>query len=469
MNFTEYSDKDENDTFIDLNDISTFLYSIGYLTKQKYNNLKRNENSLKNYELILEENTNITVTESSVKYGTLLNELNKIFNTNSSFEEHFIQYKSYTKSNMNFSTYLNYLIILIYIINKYDDIININSLMNLDKEKISIIEIDAINKFQNKTINKELNDLYENLKNKSIYNEKEINPNLILLIFILSLNNTFILTPAEKKIKSIVTNFSIYNKIYFSDTDIGLLLYLENSIFFKIYTSININIENTSNKYNKIFNKIEKIGKKEISTRNKRKSGVFTTEIFDKLKKPFTTRNNLDTNNNNLNKTETGNDINMTEYNSNNNNIKNKINNLNDINHDNNSIMNDMSNIPNLYLFDNENIKFQNNAHITIFMFQNYLKLISFYDLAKYNICLLVNLTIINLHIFREELKAGINNDINKNEIKKNNINEVNDIKEYYSLKNYKNYDFKIFEKINTKSVKNIYLDQISFFTDYDI
>ena len=196
MNFTEYSDKDENDTFIDLNDISTFLYSIGYLTKQKYNNLKRNENSLKNYELILEENTNITVTESSVKYGTLLNELNKIFNTNSSFEEHFIQYKSYTKSNMNFSTYLNYLIILIYIINKYDDIININSLMNLDKEKISIIEIDAINKFQNKTINKELNDLYENLKNKSIYNEKEINPNLILLIFILSLNNTFILTPA---------------------------------------------------------------------------------------------------------------------------------------------------------------------------------------------------------------------------------------------------------------------------------
>ena len=97
MNFTEYSDKDENDKFIDLNDISTFLYSIGYLTKQKYNNLKRNENSLKNYELILEENTNITVTESSVKYGTLLNELNKIFNTNSSFEEHFIQYKSYTK------------------------------------------------------------------------------------------------------------------------------------------------------------------------------------------------------------------------------------------------------------------------------------------------------------------------------------------------------------------------------------
>ena len=469
MNFTEYSDKDENDTFIDLNDISTFLYSIGYLTKQKYNNLKRNENSLKNYELILEENTNITVTESSVKYGTLLNELNKIFNTNSSFEEHFIQYKSYTKSNMNFSTYLNYLIILIYIINKYDDIININSLMNLDKEKISIIEIDAINKFQNKTINKELNDLYENLKNKSIYNEKEINPNLILLIFILSLNNTFILTPAEKKIKNIVTNFNIYNKIYFSDIDIGLLLYLENSIFFKIYTSININIENTSNKYNKIFNKIEKIGKKEISTRNKRKSGVFTTEIFDKLKKPFTTRNNLDTNNNNLNKTEMGNDINMTEYNSNNNNIKNKINNLNDINHDNNSIMNDMSNIPNLYLFDNENIKFQNNAHITIFMFQNYLKLISFYDLAKYNICLLVNLTIINLHIFREELKAGINNDINKNEIKKNNINEVNDIKEYYSLNNYKNYDFKIFEKINTKSVKNIYLDQISFFTDYDI
>ena len=143
MYFTEYGERDEDETLFDLNDISSFLYSIGYLSKQKYNNMKRNENSLKNYELILEENPNITMTDTSVKYGTLLNELNKIFNTNSSFEEHFNQYKSYTKSNITFGIYLNYLIILIYIINKFDGVININSLINLEKEKISILEIDS--------------------------------------------------------------------------------------------------------------------------------------------------------------------------------------------------------------------------------------------------------------------------------------------------------------------------------------
>ena len=145
MNFTEYGDDDENDSSFDLNDISSFLYSIGYINKQKYNKIRKNKNYLKNYEIFFEENHNITVTDTSVKYGTLLTEINKLFNTNSTFEEHFQQYKIYSKSNINFVSYLNHLILLIYIIHKYDDILNVNSLLDLDKQKISIIELDSQN------------------------------------------------------------------------------------------------------------------------------------------------------------------------------------------------------------------------------------------------------------------------------------------------------------------------------------
>ena len=137
---------------IDLNDISSFLYSIGYINKQKYNNMQRNKKSLKNYDIIFEENQNITVTDTSVKYGTLLTEINKLFNTNSSFEEHFQQYKIYVKTNITFANYLNYLILLIYIIHKYEDLINLISLSNLENHKISIIELDS----QKNPINSEI-------------------------------------------------------------------------------------------------------------------------------------------------------------------------------------------------------------------------------------------------------------------------------------------------------------------------
>jgi len=459
MNFTEYGDGDGENSMIDLNDISSFLYSIGYINKQKYNNIQKNKNSLKNYEIFFEENQNITVTDSSVKYGTLLSEINKLFNTNSSFEEHFQQYRISTKTNINFASYLNYLILLVYIINKYDDLLNINSLLFIEKQKISIIELDS----QSNPFNTEIAKLYNDLQNKSIYNEKEINPNLIILIFIISLNGRIIINTEENSIKNLITNFSLYNKIYFSNVDLGILFYLQTNIFLESFSSANLLSDSSKKQGNKIFNKIEKInvGKNEISTRNKRKSGILKSDILDKITRPFTSRNNE--NNNFNNKTEIRNEIIMTEYTTNNN--HNQMSNLNEISKENN-IMNEINNIPNLYLFDNENIKFPYNPHVTIFMIQNYLKLISFYDLCKYNICLLINLTIKNLFVFREEIDNAKNIKKNKNEIKnESKINEEdNDIKDYYSLKNYSNYDFHIFENINIKSLKNISLENIILF-----
>ena len=461
MSFTEYGNGDDEEFAFDLDDISSFLYSIGYLNKQKYNNIQKNKNSLKNYEIYFEENQNITFTDTSVKYGTLLTEINKLFNTNSSFEEHFQQYKAYTKSNINFATYLNYLYLLTYIFKKFDDILNINSLLDIENHKISVIEIDS----QDNSFNSKIEKIYNDLHDKNIYNEKEINPNLIILIFILSLNDRLAINTQENDINSLITKFSLYNKVYISNIDLGLMLYLELSIFLQVYShSKNPNKQDG----NKIFNKIEKIniGKNDIQTRNKRKNeGMKTDNIFDILKRPFTSRN-FEKGSHNNNKTEIGGEIIKTEYNINNTNY-NRINYLNE-NSNEISILNDMSHIPNLYLFDNENIKFPNNPHTTVFLFQNYLKLISFYSLSQYNIGLLVNLTIKNLFVFREELNANKTDKNNINEIKddKKEIENNENIKDYYSLKNYKNYDFYIFPNVEKKSLKNIRIDNISLFNN---
>ena len=461
MSFTEYGNGDDEEFAFDLDDISSFLYSIGYLNKQKYNNIQKNKNSLKNYEIYFEENQNITFTDTSVKYGTLLTEINKLFNTNSSFEEHFQQYKAYTKSNINFGTYLNYLYLLTYIFKKFDDILNINSLLDIENHKISVIEIDS----QDNSFNSKIEKIYNDLHDKNIYNEKEINPNLIILIFILSLNDRLAINTQENDINSLIKKFSLYNKVYISNIDLGLMLYLELSIFLQVYShSKNPNKQDG----NKIFNKIEKIniGKNDIQTRNKRKNeGMKTDNIFDILKRPFTSRN-FEKGSHNNNKTEIGGEIIKTEYNINNTNY-NRINYLNE-NSNEISILNDMSHIPNLYLFDNENIKFPNNPHTTVFLFQNYLKLISFYSLSQYNIGLLVNLTIKNLFVFREELNANKTDKNNINEIKddKKEIENNENIKDYYSLKNYKNYDFYIFPNVEKKSLKNIRIDNISLFNN---
>ena len=167
-----------------------------------------------------------------MKYGTLLTEINKLFNTNSSFEEHFQQYKAYTKSNINFATYLNYLYLLTYIFKKFDDILNINSLLDIENLKISVIEIDS----QDNSFNSKIEKIYNDLNDKNIYNEKEINPNLIILIFILSLNDRLAINTQENDINSLITKFSLYNKVYISNIDLGLMLYLELSIFLQVYS-----------------------------------------------------------------------------------------------------------------------------------------------------------------------------------------------------------------------------------------
>ena len=344
---TEY---DNNEIIFDLNDISSFLYSTGYLNRQKYNNAKKQQKNQEDNPIILEKNINISIVDASDKYGELLSKINKLFDTNLSFEDNYLQYKIYTKSDINFVTYLNYLIIFIYIINNYSDLLNINSLLNISKEKVSIIEKDSINNYQQNTLTNDLEKLYKNIKDNHIYKDKEINENLIILLFFISINNTIIIDSEINSINSFISNYSLFNKIYVSNIDLGLMLYIESIIFINRYAITNneeiLNINN--NNSNKIFNKVNQINSdsNDNTTRNKRKIKI---EIFGKLKKPFTSRTTIETSKNIKN--EIG-EITMTDVLSNNNNLI-----INNNNNENN-YLNDKSNIPNLYLFDNETIKF---------------------------------------------------------------------------------------------------------------
>ena len=209
-----------------------------------------------------------------------------------------------------------------------------------------------------------------------------------------------------------------------------------------------------------MLNKINQINAdlNDNTNKTKRKTNI-KSDILDKIKKPFTSRTIID-NNKNI-KIEIG-DLTMTDYLSNNN--TNLI--MNNISND-NQYLNDKRNIPNLYLFDNETIKFPYNAHLTIFMFQNYLKLFSFYVFSKYKIYLLVNLTIRNLYDLREEFSKENNIDA-KIKDNKNNLDDDDEeySKDYYSFKNYINYNFNIFDNINMKNLKYISLDNISLYTN---
>ena len=232
---TEYNQDSQNDIIFDLNDISTFLYSIGYLSQQKFNNIKKHQKTKQNNEIIFENNLNITMTDASVKYYELLQEINKKFNTNLTFEENYTQYKIYTKTTLSFGTYLNYLIIIVYILNNYSDLINIKNLLNISKEKISVIEVDTINTLQSNTLNNDLENLYKALNDRPFYKDKEVNANLVLLIFFISNNNNINIDPQLNSINDFILKYSIYNKLYVSNIDLGLMLYSCNYFYISIF------------------------------------------------------------------------------------------------------------------------------------------------------------------------------------------------------------------------------------------
>ena len=440
---------------IDLNNISSYLYKIGYLKDFNKKSSNNKNSKLNNQEIEFESNSRITITDASVKYSEILQTINKTFNSNFTFDEIYTHYSKYTKYNITFCTYLNYLLILYEIITKYNDILNPETYIHLSKEKISLIEIDSITNQRLKIspLMTSLEQLKKNLLNNEKYDHSQSNSSdLIILIFFISMNNSLIIDASIKNLNSLIQKFTKYNKLYVSNINLGLFLYFQLKIFINLCLKTKPNrqsfdtLNNTNsnqtvtnrqihymkspgNKISGVTNKTPQISNRTFANVNKK-----TPEKLFEI-----TRNNL--------KRMANDDIQLNRPN----------------------IIQLSQNIPNLFLFDNETVKFPQNSSIKVINFQNYLKLYAFYDLNKKYNNLIINLTVSNYYelykiITQEDSQQKKSND----EDDEYDQNGELITKRKNSDKTKYNYNIEIFEYVNIDSIKNIFFDG-QYILSYDI
>ena len=363
-----------NVNIIDINYISSLLIKSGLVEKFSFTEKQSDILNYSNmyYKILyesLEFNENITSQEITKKYGKVISSINNKFKIKCNFNEIFKQYIYYTKANISLNIFLNWLIILDLILTNFQNLFD-DSITNLLEKKINFFNIDTIyegfigNKFY--TINIDKLDYINNLlKKQPQFLNKDVESDLIILIFIFSLGNKMIYNNEITNITNVINLLELYNKIYISDVTISLLIY----IHIIILTNINL-----------YFNKSQKIPFDNLS----------------KEKKPLITTKEKQINNR-----------------------KSSIDNKNEIKNTNTS--NNM--IPNFILFEDDiiilNKDFDQNS-IKVFLFQNCLKLFSLHHLNKNKVKLIINLSIQNIY----ELMNKLDNVKKEEQIKKREIEQ---------------------------------------------
>ena len=130
-----------------MNDISTFLYKTCFLSKYLFDKkqIELLEANGKNEIIdIFEFNRSITTAEASTKYSELLSSINSLFKTETkyTFDSLYYQYIEYTKSSLPLNSFLNCLIMLNYILNNFNELLNLANKdefiqkFNLEKKNI---------------------------------------------------------------------------------------------------------------------------------------------------------------------------------------------------------------------------------------------------------------------------------------------------------------------------------------------
>ena len=365
---------------LDLNNFELFLLKSGYITKKIWTSNHSDIFDWSKYNDILlsfEYNQKISTTEASVKYGDKIQWINKIFKTDLTFDELHSQYIHYTSTNISFSCFLNNFIMVEIILNKFYNIINQNNEQDLNKiftDNIVINDIDLYSPNGNKNLlglKQKLELIYEKMKKKSNYNNKEVNPYLICIIFLVSMGSTYSVDNQIPQIKNLINLFSTYNKIYTNDINISLIL------FFSVIICINLCIYSNKKRVNYKFLAYDELN--------------YTNYFYKK----FESQKNV------------------------NNEIKND----------------DINDHINLFLFDNDIIKYGGDNFSELLLFQNCLKIFSIYHLSKNQIKLSVYLTIDTiietLKSFNNDMEINQTNNIqnincNININYKNNINKIN-------------------------------------------
>ena len=241
------SNNNISDIKIQLSNIETFLnksnyYFIHYNEKKNYKKYIETINQIlakKDYILNFEFNEKISYSEISVKYGTLLQSLNKKFSTNLTIEEMYEQYLDLTKDIIFLNQYLNSLIIIDLFLSNFDDINNI-----INYEQIEIIDISILDQDKNEIKNK-LENIYNKFKEKENFKGNKTNIGLIILCLFCTMGNNFLIDKNIPNLNNIMKYFTMYNNIFVNSLNLSLFLY------FNIIIVINLYIN--SNKYKKQF------------------------------------------------------------------------------------------------------------------------------------------------------------------------------------------------------------------------
>ena len=367
---------------LDIKNFELFLINSGYLAPNIWtqnNSDWFDWNKVNEIMLSFEFNEKISATEASVNYGDKIQWMNKIFNTETTFEELHNQYIHYTSTNISFTKFLNCYIMLEIILKTFYNVLNKNNEKNINNifnEEIVMNDIDLISSLKDKNIlglKQKLQSISSKIKRNPTYNGKDANSKLIIIIFLLSLGSTFSVDKNIPKIENLMNMYTIFNKIYLNDINISLIL------FFNVILCINLCIY--ANKKKSHFKNLN------FDKKN------YETFFYKEFKKKI----NLEK----LTKKVEKNDDKKTYI--------------------------------SLSIFDNDIIIYKGNDFCELLLFQNYLKIFSIYHFSKNQIKFTINLTvdtivetlktfsdkiIINKNSLVNQNNAGLNGDIiNKNPI----------------------------------------------------
>ena len=165
-----------SDLKVQLSNIETFLIKSNFIKNENDNKTIKNYietiNSIltkKDYLLNFEFNEKISFSEISVKYGTLIQSINKIFSTNLTIEDMYEQYLDYTTDITLLHQFLNSIILIDLFFTNFT---NINNTINY--EQIEIYDISTLDEDKNEIKNK-IEKIYMKFKEKPIFKGNKIN------------------------------------------------------------------------------------------------------------------------------------------------------------------------------------------------------------------------------------------------------------------------------------------------------
>ena len=367
---------------LDINNLESFLVKSGYLNQgiwTKKNSEFFDCNKVNEFLLSFEFNEKISPTEASVKYGDKIQWINKIFKTEITFEELHSQYIHYTSTNISFVKFLNNFIMLEIVLKQFYNVINGNNeedINNIFSKEIIMNDIDINSSLHDKNIlglKQKLELIYQKINQNSSYNGKKVNSKLIAIIFLMSFGSSFSIDKNIPQITNLMNVFSFYNKIYLSDINVSLILFL--SIILYINICIYANKKKSHIKY--------------LIYDNNNYNNFYYQEL--KKKNPDNINQQIED---------------KTDYIS-------------------------------MIIFDNNIITYSGNYFIELLIFQDYLKIFSIYHLSKNQIKATINLTIDTIFETMKTFNNNIiiNTDLQKNNTIINNIIENPDNSKTYSIK----------------------------------